>query len=110
MNEIFIKNFGLILNGKSGVICNSCTVYTDFQVLELSKKYKNIFLDLNDFQNNLNQEPFSDLWWNIFKYRIKNSSIPTWKRWWFRIIIKKLEINIYLYLFIQKPWKKMFHI
>ena len=38
MNEIFIKNFGLILNGKSGVICNSCTVYTDFQVLEFETK------------------------------------------------------------------------
>lgn len=56
MNEIFIKNFGLILNGKSGVICNSCTVFTDFQVLEFENKEQlieystanNIILENND--------------------------------------------------------------
>lgn len=56
MNEIFIKNFGLILNGKIGVICNSCTVFTDFQVLEFENKEQlieyatanNIILENND--------------------------------------------------------------
>lgn len=67
------------------------TKFFDFQVSELSKKYKFIENDLLDFENNLESEPFSDLGNNIYKYRMKNSSIPTWKRGWFRIIAKKFQ-------------------
>ena len=38
MNEIFVKNYGLILNGNTCVICNNCTVFTDFQVIEFETK------------------------------------------------------------------------
>jgi Fe-S-cluster-containing hydrogenase component 2 len=38
MNEIFVKNCGLILNGNTCVICNNCTIFTDFQVIEFETK------------------------------------------------------------------------
>jgi len=75
------------------------TKFFDNQVVNLAKKYANIDSDLEYFSLNLETEPFSDLWSGFYKYRIKNSSIPTWKRWWFRLIVKKYNGKI-LPLFI----------
>lgn len=82
------------------------TKFFHSQILELSKKYKFLINDLSYFENNINSEPFSDLWNNIFKYRIRNSSIPTWKRWWFRIIIKKHWNNILPIIIYSKTNKE----
>jgi len=75
------------------------TKFFDNQVFSLEKKYTKVELDLEYFTLNLQLEPFSDLWSWFYKYRIKNSSVPTWKRWWFRLIIKKYNDKI-LPLFI----------
>ena len=58
------------------------------QVNKLLKKYINLDKDLKILDSNFEFESFSDLWNGFRKYRIKNSSIPTWKRWGFRIIVK----------------------
>lgn len=58
------------------------------QVNKLLKKYINLEKDLKILDSNFEFESFSDLWNGFRKYRIKNSSIPTWKRWGFRIIVK----------------------
>jgi len=63
------------------------TDYFNEQVLTLKKRFKLIEKDIYQFKNNLVKEPFSNLWLWIYKYRIWNSSIPVWKRSWFRIII-----------------------
>jgi len=58
------------------------------QLEALFKKYVKINKDLNLLDSNFEFESFSDLWNWFRKYRIKNSSIPTWKRWGFRVIVK----------------------
>ena len=78
-------------------------IQTDFfnsQFEKLKKKYPKIINDFDLFKNNLKLEPFSDLWNWVFKYRMKNSSIPTWKRSWFRIIILFLDKENIIPLFI----------
>ncbi len=82
------------------------TKFFDSQVLELSKKYKKLEDDLLIFENSFDWEAFSDLWDNIFKYRIRNSSIPVWKRWGFRIIIKKFWDKIVPILIYSKTMKE----
>ena len=64
------------------------TTFFDKQVKDLRKKYKLLDEDLNDFFDNLNFYSYIELWDRVYKYGLKNSSVPTWKRWWFRIIIK----------------------
>lgn len=59
------------------------------QVKKLSNKYLNINSDLDKFYEDISNTNFTDLWSWIYKYRIANSSIPTWKRWGFRLILKK---------------------
>ena len=70
------------------------------QVNKLFKKYIKINDDLKLFDSNFEFESFSDLGKGFRKYRIKNSSIPTWKRWGFRLIIREfywmiIPITIY---------------
>ena len=76
------------------------------QFEKLKKKYPKIINDLDIFEKNIQLEPFSDLWNNTYKFRIKNSSIPTWKRWWFRIIILFLNKNNIIPLFIYSKTEK----
>lgn len=57
------------------------------QLEKLSKSYKWIRKDFLDFQENFDLKSAKHLWKWIYKFRIKNSSIPTWKSWGFRIII-----------------------
>ncbi len=64
------------------------------QVKKLIKKYINIQSDISSFEWNIKYEPYSDLWDGFLKYRISNSSTPTWKRWWFRLIVKIYWDNI----------------
>ncbi|MCH2189281.1 hypothetical protein MK079_05650 [Candidatus Gracilibacteria bacterium] len=62
------------------------------QVQKLEKKYINISKDLESFEKNIESESsFSRLGKGLFKYRIKNSSIPVGKRGGFRIIVKVLD-------------------
>jgi len=53
----------------------------------LFKKYKNILKDFDNFQETFNLSQQKHLWQWIYKCRMKNTSIPTGKRGWFRIII-----------------------
>ena len=57
------------------------------QLKNLEKKYPKIKNDFEDFKKNFNLELWKNLWKDIYKFRIWNSSIPVWKRWWFRIIL-----------------------
>jgi len=57
----------------------------------LKKNFPKIQKDLDNFEKSITLEPFSDLWNWVFKFRLKNSSIPVWKRWWFRVIILFLD-------------------
>lgn len=75
------------------------------QVLSLEKKYKLILDDINLFKNNIKSEPFSDLWCWVYKYRIWNSSIPVWKRSWFRIIVFIDGVNYIPLLIYSKNMK-----
>lgn len=61
------------------------------QLENLKKKFPKIQNDLENFEISIDSEPFSDLWNGVFKFRMKNSSIPVWKRWWFRLIVLFLD-------------------
>ena len=63
------------------------------QFEKLRKRFPKILSDFDIFVKNIEIEPFSKLWNWLYKYRIKNSSIPTWKRSGFRIIILHLDDN-----------------
>ena len=77
------------------------------QINELSKKYKNIKNDFNDFENFFDLSDWKHLWKWIYKFRLKNSSIPTWKRGWFRIIlISKMQENKIIPLIIYSKTTK----
>jgi len=66
----------------------------DKQIQDLSKKYKLIFDDFSEFKEKFDIREWKHLWKWIYKFRVKNSSIPTWKSWWFRIILLvKVELN-----------------
>ncbi len=70
------------------------------QFKKLIKKFPKLVYDLEDFKNNINLEPYSDLWNWAFKFRIKNSSIPTGKSGGFRIIVLFLNANTAIPLYI----------
>ena len=76
------------------------TKFFNNQFEKLRKKFPKILNDFDVFQKNIDLEPFSDLWNWVFKYRLKNSSIPTWKRSGFRIIVLHLDKNNIIPLFI----------
>jgi len=57
------------------------------QLKKLEKKYPKIRDNFDDFKNNFNLELWKNLWKDIYKFRIWNSSVPVWKRWGFRIIL-----------------------
>lgn len=82
------------------------TQFFQKQVEKLSKDYRKVQLDLDIFYNNLTQEPFSELWMWVKKFRIKNSSIPTWKSWGFRIIAKVYEDKFLPILVYSKTQKE----
>lgn len=63
------------------------------QLENLKKKFPKIQSDLDNFWNHIEKEAYSDLWNWVFKYRIRNSSIPVWKRSGFRIIVLFLNKN-----------------
>jgi len=84
-------------------------IKTDFfqqQFDKLKRKYPKMLGDYSAFVKNIKLEPFSNLWNNVYKFRIKNSSIPTWKRWWFRIIILFLDLENIIPLFIYSKTEK----
>lgn len=57
------------------------------QLIKLSKKYPRIKIDFNTFKNNFDLRLWKNLWKDIYKFRIWNSSIPVWKRWGFRLLL-----------------------
>ncbi len=81
------------------------TSFFEKQVQYLYKKYPKIKRDIFNFEKNLEFEVFSNLGSWIFKYRVKNSSIPVWKRWRFRIILK-IYNNKFLFLLIYSKTQK----
>ena len=72
---------------------------------ELSKKYQNISNDFSDFKKQFNINHATDLWWWIFKYRWKNTSIPVGKRWGLRFIVK-IHNNIVLPILVYSKTMK----
>ena len=64
------------------------TKYFLKQIEQLSGKYSNIYNDFSDFKISFNPQYSTHLWEWVYKERFKNSSIPIWKRWWFRFIVK----------------------
>jgi len=58
------------------------------QLEQLSWKYNRIYEDFSEFKEIFNPQYSTHLWEWIYKERFKNSSIPIWKRWWFRFIVK----------------------
>lgn len=76
---------------------------------KLSKKYKFLKTDLKQTVNEIttNQDLGVYLGFDLYKKRVKNSSIPTEKNGGFRIIIyKQLEEKIILILIYSKPDKE----
>lgn len=62
---------------------------TTFQesLQKLKKRYPKIENDIDFFESNFNNELWVHLGQWLYKYRLKNSSIPTGQRSWYRIII-----------------------
>lgn len=82
------------------------TKYFLKQLLNLKKKFQKIEQDFLSFEGNIKLEPFSNLWNGVFKFRLKNSSIPVWKRSGFRIIILFLDRNNVIPLLIYSKNEK----
>lgn len=76
------------------------------QLESLNKKFPKIQNDLKNFEASIHTEPFSDLWNGVFKFRMKNSSIPVWKRGWFRIIVLFLDEKNVIPLFIYSKTQR----
>lgn len=78
------------------------------EIKKLSKKYKLIKQDIKSVIKEIDKGSFgTPLGLNLFKKRVKNSSIPTWKRGGFRIIIyQKLKDRIILLYIYAKPQKE----
>ena len=66
------------------------TKYFLDQLDKLSSKYHRIHEDYEDLKATFNPTFSTNLWDECYKHRFKNSTIPTWQRWWFRFIIKVL--------------------
>lgn len=81
------------------------TKYFENQLEKLNKKYRNIYKDISVFESDIPTEPFSDIGNWIYKYRVRNSSIPVGKRGGFRLIAKVYEdtfIPLIIYSKTQK--------
>ena len=64
------------------------------QINDLSKKFTLINNDFQNFKDTFSINNGKHLWKWIYKFRMKNSSIKSWKSWWFRIILlAKIEEN-----------------
>ena len=66
------------------------TPYFAKELKNLEKRYKRVRDDVDSFFEYEDIHEGTHLWENVWKCRIGNSSIPTGKRWWFRIIVKEL--------------------
>ena len=77
------------------------------QLNNLSKRYKLLNDDFENFKSNFNILEWKYLWKWIYKFRMKNSSIPVWKSGWFRIILLlKIEENLILPFIIYSKTDK----
>lgn len=64
------------------------TKYFLKQIEQLSWKYHKIYDDFSEFKEIFNPQYSTHLGEWVYKERFKNSSVPIWKRWWFRFIVK----------------------
>ncbi len=72
-------------------------IITDYfyqQIISLQKKYPQIKKDLDNFLTEFNQDFETRIGPNLYKCRVKNSSIPRGKRWWFRVIVYTLQSQV----------------
>ncbi len=78
------------------------------QLKVLVKKYKLIEQDFEDFKNNFNLSDWKHLWKWIYKFRMKNSSINSWKSWGFRIIllVKITDLKVMPFIIYSKTDKE----
>lgn len=74
---------------------------------QLKKRYKKIDVDLKDAIKEIeNDDLGTSLGFNVFKKRVKNSSVPTGKSGGFRIIIfQKIQSDITLMTIYSKTEK-----
>lgn len=77
------------------------------QIEKIAKKYRRIQSDIDDFcmEDSLDSSSV-DLGNNLYKIRIKNSSIPIGKRGWFRIIAKLHHDTLYPFFIYAKTEKE----
>lgn len=64
------------------------------QLQSLSERFPKIGHDWWDFWENFSIQLWISLWEGIYKFRCKNSSIPTGKSGGFRIIVKVFENKV----------------
>ncbi len=77
------------------------------QIEKIEKKYRRIQSDIDDFCREATLDTSSvELWNNFYKIRVRNSSIPTGKRWGFRIIAKLHQDTLYPFLVYSKTEKE----
>jgi hypothetical protein len=82
------------------------TKYFQNQVNNLLKNFPKLEDDLQLFEESVSLEPFSSLWNNVYKFRLKNSSIPTWKRSGFRLIVLILKDTFIPLIIYSKNFKE----
>ena len=83
------------------------TPYFSSQIDSLQKKYRRIQSDIDDFCIQETLDPsWKELWNSFYKFRVKNSSIPTGKRWGFRVIAKVHGETIYPFIIYAKTIKE----
>ena len=72
----------------------------------LEKKFRKIDEDLIFFEKICQPDLWTFLGSHLYKFRLKNSSIPTWQRGWFRIIGLLLDEETFLLLSIYSKTEK----
>ncbi len=83
------------------------TAYFEKQIKKLEKKYRRIQSDIDDFCMESTLDASSvDLGNSFYKIRLKNSSIPTGKRWGFRVIAKMYWGTLYPFIIYAKTEKE----
>lgn len=76
------------------------------EYLALEKKFRKISEDIESFERYSHRELGTSLGSHLYKFRLKNSSIPTGQRWGFRIIWLLLNEDTFLLLSIYSKTEK----
>ncbi len=82
------------------------SIHFEKEYQSLTKKFRKIDIDITLFEQLFHIDSWVSLGSHLYKFRLKNSSIPTGQRWGFRIIGLFLDTDTLLLLSIYSKTEK----